>query len=70
MSPRDVATVTVMQDADSAAFYARIQSGNVALVTGPWTTLDALMHHVAGVLAERRSKAAVEPCKEPGCWVV
>lgn len=70
MSATDFATVTVMHDADAGTYYAGIRTGQVALVTGPWTTLDALMHHVAGVLAEQRSRAADEPPKAPGCWVV
>jgi hypothetical protein len=54
MKPRDVVLSVVVSIDDKGEFYGSAMLGEVALVTGPWTTLDALLHSVGREWAARQ----------------
>jgi hypothetical protein len=42
-----ICQITLLQTGTAREFYARVESGESQLVTGPWETRDALMAYVA-----------------------
>jgi len=67
MRKRDVVlsvSVTVDENGD---YHGSAMIGEVALVTGPWTTVGALLEHVGRVFAERKQQSDAD---DAPAWVV
>ena len=56
MKPRDVVLSVVMSIDEKGEFYGSAMLSEVALITGPWTTLDALLHSVGREWAARQQR--------------
>jgi hypothetical protein len=73
MKPRDVVLSVVVSIDERGEFYGSAMLGDVALVTGPWTTLDALLHSVGREWAARQRLEA-EPddavVDDARAWIV
>lgn len=73
MKPRDVVLSVVVSIDKKGEFYGSAMLGEVALVTGPWTTLDALLHSVGREWAARQ-KLDAEPddevVEDARAWIV
>jgi transcriptional regulator with XRE-family HTH domain len=60
MKARNVVLSVVVTVDEKGDYHGSAMLGEVALVTGPWTTVDALLHHVGRVFAERKHQANTE----------
>jgi hypothetical protein len=76
MKPRDVVLSVVVSIDEKGEFYGSAMLGEVALVTGPWTTLDALLHSVGREWAARQKLEAedetddVQDVQDARAWIV
>ena len=63
-----VLSVSVTVD-ENGSYHGSAMLGEVALVTGPWTTVGALLHHVGRAMAERKSNTESHDA-DGRAWVV
>jgi hypothetical protein len=73
MKPRDVVLSVVVSIDEKGEFYGSAMLGEVALVTGPWATLDALLHSVGRAWAARQeadADAELQDVQDARAWIV
>jgi hypothetical protein len=61
MKPRDVVLSVVVSIDEKGEYYGSAMLGDTPLITGPWTTLDALLHSVGREWAARQRLPEAEP---------
>jgi hypothetical protein len=71
MSERDVVLSVVVMIDEKGEHYGRVLIGEGAFITGPWTTVDALLHHVSRVAADHKQQSNTEHHgADARAWVV